>query len=89
MAIYAVTYDLKSPGQSYDKVTEYLKQCAHCKYLESFWLIDTLKNPRDIRDELSKLTDSNDIVFIARISREWAAQNYPCGGWLNDSSRRW
>ena len=82
MAVYCVTYDLKSPGQNYDAIDEYLEQFDHCKELESFWLIQSDKKASEIRDELSSLADSNDIIFVARLYKEWGSYRYHCSDWL-------
>ncbi len=83
MAIYCVTYDLKAPGRNYDEVFDYLKNFTYCKHLESFWLIDTTLTAAQLRDGLKSRVDSNDILFVARLQREWASRNYPCADWLN------
>lgn len=87
MSVVLVTYDLKKPGQSYEPVHQYLKTYSYCKGLESVWLLDTLKSPATIRDELKTLVDKNDTVFAVRIAREWASYNYICGDWLNKPER--
>jgi hypothetical protein len=89
MAIYCVTYDLKSPGQNYSKVYDYLKSFTYCKYIESFWLIETNQTTDNIRDNLMTLTDANDIVFVARMQKNWSAFNYGCSDWLNAPGRSW
>ncbi|EMB9233992.1 hypothetical protein U9608_001491 [Vibrio alginolyticus] len=89
MAIYCVTYDLKTPGKNYESVHNYLEKFNHCKKLESFWLIDTTKNAADIRDDLDKLVDGNDIIFVAELQKHWASTRYPCATWLKDESRNW
>ncbi|WP_118131044.1 hypothetical protein [Pseudomonas abyssi] len=89
MAVYCVTYDLKSPGQDYDSVHEYIKKFAYCKHLESFWLIDTTKTAGTIRDELEALVDSNDTIFVARLQEAWASLNYGCTNWLKSDKRNW
>lgn len=89
MAIILVTYDLKKPGQNYQPVYDYLKKFTWCKYLESVWLLDTKTNTSAIRDALQKLIDANDKVFVVKITRDWAAFNYGCGDWLNNSDRDW
>ncbi|XJM65928.1 hypothetical protein ACOI4H_11860 [Escherichia coli] len=83
MAIYCITYDLKAPGRNYDEVFDYLKQFTYCKYLESFWLVDTTLTATQLRDGLQARVDSNDILFVARLQGEWASRYYPCGDWLN------
>tara|TARA_B100000405_G_scaffold221860_1_gene157684 strand:- start:412 stop:681 length:270 start_codon:yes stop_codon:yes gene_type:complete len=89
MSVILVTYDLKSPGQDYDPVHDYLKKFKHCKKLESVWLLDTTKEPSAIRDDLKKLVDDNDVLFVVKLVKKWAASNYKCGNWLNDDERNW
>lgn len=89
MAILLVTYDLKAPGRNYTPVHDYLKGYKHCKKLESVWLLDTAKAPKQIRDDLGNLIDKNDVVFVTKLDRSWAARNYPCGSWLNAPERNW
>lgn len=89
MAILLVTYDLKQPGRNYTPVHEYLKRFTYCKYLESVWLLDTHISAGTVRDELRKVIDANDVVFVTRIVADWAAVNYGCGDWLNESRRSW
>jgi hypothetical protein len=38
---------------------------------------------------LKQLVDSQDIVFVAQLERNWASVNYGCADWLNSSERRW
>jgi hypothetical protein len=89
MAVLLVTYDLKQPGRDYAPVHAYLKRFTHCKGLESVWLLDTVDSPESIRDGLRVLVDTNDIVFVSKLTRYWGSWNYSCAGWLNDSSRNW
>jgi hypothetical protein len=89
MAIYCVTYDLKSPGQNYQKIHDYLKSFASCKQLESFWLIETNHTTTAIREAIASITDSNDIVFVARLQRDWSSWNFGCADWLNAPERSW
>lgn len=87
MAILLVTYDLKQPGRNYQPVHDYLKQFTYCKHLESVWLLDTNLSPRDVRDRLQNLVDSNDVIFVVRITSDWASLNYGCATWLNNGRR--
>jgi hypothetical protein len=89
MAILMVTYDLKQPGRDYSPVHRYLKQFTYCKDLESFWLLDTTRTTKEVRDSLQSLVDGNDKVFVARLYRDWGAYNFGCGSWLNEESRNW
>lgn len=89
MAIILVTYDLKKQGQNYQGVHDYLKKFTYCKHLESVWLLDTVRTTSEIRDALRGLTDSNDVIFVTRLSKDWSSLNYGCATWLNESSRSW
>ncbi len=89
MAILLVTYDLKQPGQNYGPVHDYLRQFAHCKQMESVWLLDTTTTTETIREGVRARADNNDIVFVARLMREWSSWNYTCAAWLNDPARNW
>lgn len=89
MAVILVTYDLKQPGRNYQPVYDYLKTHTWCKGIESVWLLDTTKSVSTIRDEIGRIVDSNDIIFVVRLMREWASRHYYCGDWLNSQDRNW
>lgn len=89
MAVILVTYDLRQPGRNYQPVYNYLEQFIHCKGLESVYLLDTPTDPVRIRDDLVKLVDGNDVVFVTPIAHGWAAYNYSCAAWLNNPTRSW
>lgn len=90
MAIFMITYDLKKPGRDYSSVHEHIKEnYAYCKGLESFWLVESNKSAAGIRDELSEVVDSNDVIFVARLGGNWASWNYGCADWLKSSNRSW
>lgn len=89
MAIILVTYDLMAPGKDYKPVHEYLRKYTYCKGLESVWLLDTTNSTESIRDNLKKLVDNNDKVFVTQIARSWASLSYSCGAWLNEPGRSW
>ena len=89
MAVILVTYDLKQPGRDYGPVHEYLRRFTHCKEMESVWLLDTITTVGTIRDDLRQRIDSNDTVFVSRLTGDWASWNYRCADWLNRPDRRW
>lgn len=94
MAILFVTYELNAPGRDYKTLYDYLKTFTYCrgtekKRLESSWLLDTSKTAATVRDEMIKLMDSNDVLFVTPIGRSWASFNYYCADWLNDPKRNW
>ena len=89
MAVMLVTYDLLQPGRDYKPVHDWLKKFTYCKGLESVWLLDTQWTASQVRDELKKLVDPNDRVFVCRLQGNWASLRYSCGDWLNDAERNW
>jgi len=89
MAIILVTYDLKQPGRNYTPVHNYLRQFTYCKGLESVYLLDTAVSTATIRDSLRSVIDENDVVFVVRITQDWASWGYSCGEWLNSPQRNW
>jgi hypothetical protein len=68
---------------------DYLKRFTYCKGLESVWLLDTTTPYQQVRDNLKNLVGANDVVYVVRLTRDWAASNYNCGAWLNDEGRNW
>lgn len=89
MAVTLVTYDLRAPGRNYQPVHDYLKKYTYCKGMESLWLLDTTVTCEKIRDDLAKLIDANDVLFVVRLKKRWNARNYGCGQWLNKPERTW
>lgn len=74
-----ITYDLCAPGKNYDDLIKYLKSYpALAKITESCWLVSTQKPCIDIRDDIIKLTDTNDKIFIAELNGTAAWQNAIC-----------
>jgi len=89
MAILLASYDLKQPGRDYTPVHDYLQRFTYCKGLESVWLLDTTTPYQQVRDNLKNLVGANDVVYVVRLTRDWAASNYNCSAWLNDEGRNW
>lgn len=90
MSIKIISYDLGQPETSsdYKDLIEFIKSLGETvKPLESFWLIDTTKTCRYIRDEAKQYLDSNDRIFVARWNvDDWAGFRLRnnAGDWLND-----
>lgn len=87
MGVFAINYDLSSPDRDYDKLTEQIKSYgtwAH--FLDSLWLVSSSKTAGEIRDHLKKHIDSNDQLFVARLSGNWASSNLSkkCTDWLKN-----
>jgi hypothetical protein len=76
MTVYAVSYDLRKPGQNYQPLWDRLRQWKAIRALESFWLIEANANSAAaIRDDLRKYIDDNDRLLVAALSGEAAWHN--------------
>ena len=90
MAVYIVTYDLKKPGKDYDELIKAIKAYgSYCHCQGSVWFIDFSWTAAQIRDDLKKHIDSNDELFVGRLSSQWASWGTSCGDWLNSPQRNW
>lgn len=88
MSVKIISYDLNSPESSRDYVEliDYIKSLGDwIKPMYSFWLIDTPKHCKTIRDEAKKYLDENDRFFVATWSiDDWATYHLPkTAAWLN------
>ncbi|AWB00221.1 hypothetical protein CU052_13360 [Vibrio harveyi] len=91
MAIYMVTYDLRSPGQNYQDLIHNIEKYTHCKAAKSCFLIDVGLTAGQLRDELKQFVDSNDVLVIARLQGNWSSWclNDLCVQWLKSLDRTW
>jgi hypothetical protein len=81
--IYAVNYDLKKPGQNYERLYEAIKSCgAWWHHLGSTWLIDTRLDADGIWKQLAPHLDSNDHILVIRVARDYQ-------GWLPEAAWEW
>lgn len=82
MAVFMVSYDLKTPGKDYTDLHDALKSCgAWRQYLDSTLLLSTpYKNAKDIFDIIEPHMDINDRVLIVRIAAE-ASGSLPREAW--------
>ena len=71
-----VTYDLCGYNKNYDGLIKRLEQYpVHLKINKSSWLIKTHYSYTDVRDELAKILDNNDMLFIAVLTGDAAWTN--------------
>lgn len=69
-----ISYDLKTPGQSYKAVSECIKGLGGwAKVNESFWYVDSTLTAAQARDQLLTVLDTNDSVFVVNASSGQAA----------------
>ncbi|MGX4584065.1 CRISPR-associated protein Cas2 [Paenibacillus chitinolyticus] len=71
-----VTYDLCAPGKKYDNLITAIKAYPGCaKLTESCWIIATQDSCKTIRENLYQHLDSNDRIFVAKLTGEAAWKN--------------
>ncbi|MED2985472.1 hypothetical protein P4311_29595 [Bacillus thuringiensis] len=90
MAVYAITYDLISPGQDYSDLHEKIESYGkYSKRFDSFWLIDSDDTAGEIRDNLKTVLDKNDRLLIIEVKNHWASRNLADGmvNWLKNDNR--
>jgi hypothetical protein len=83
MPIYAISYDLNSPGQKYQRVKDAIESCGDSiKPMESFWLVDSNLTYSQISEKVRQAHDANDRHLVLRMSREYQ-------GWLTQDAWDW
>jgi hypothetical protein len=88
MAVYIVTYDLNAPGKDYAPLLSAIRKYTHSKCLKSAFFIETTQTAAEVRDNLIKLVDSNDQLYVIRMQKAWAATKKDAStDWLLDPAR--
>jgi len=86
MPAYIITYDLSEAGQNYNDLIESIKKSypSHWHMMQSKWIVSTSSSASDIRDHLSSFIDSNDKLFVAKLSGEaaWKGLSKEGSDWL-------
>lgn len=84
MATIIISYDLHKSGQNYDCISEKLKGYpTHWHMQQSVWLIKTDKSVTTVRDHLKTCLDSNDKLFVAKLTGAAAWHG------LSDKGSKW
>lgn len=88
MIVKIISYDLGEPETSddYEDLIYYIKGLGDwIKPQYSFWLVDTTKTCKSIRDGAKPYLDINDKLFVAKWSLDdWATYRQPkTVDWLN------
>lgn len=70
---YIISYDLNTPGQTYEKVKDLIINFggAYIKLQASFWLVRNNLTPGEMQQKLNSVLDKNDELFICE-----AVSNY-------------
>lgn len=67
-----ITYDLKSPGRDYTNLHNAIKaRGAWWHHLDSTWIVETTSTPQQLYEFLIPHIDSNDLIFIVEIKRNY------------------
>jgi len=81
MKVFAICYDLKTPGRNYAPLYAEIKKASKWwHYLDSTWLVHTAETPEQIWNRLGKLIDQNDSMLIIEVrnsKKGWL----PKGAW--------
>jgi hypothetical protein len=84
--IIQITYDLAAPGRNYPAVKRYIESLgSSIRATESQWFVETARSPETIRDEVRRVTDSNDSVLVLDLRGDDWASYLPktVNDWLN------
>ncbi len=83
-SFYVIAYDLRKPGQDYDRMEDKINDLEdQIKILETTWIVKTILTTKEIKKHLLEAFDGNDSIFIARI-------DLPLSAWrLKPSIAQW
>ena len=78
--IHMIAYDLKEPNDTagdYERVIGGIKLAypTWCHLEKSVWLVETDLDASAVRDAMKKLIYETDILFVAKLSGNWASWN--------------
>ena len=86
MAAYIITYDLHKVGQNYDGLIDQIKESYPTNWHVqlSVWIVQTASTSAQIRDNLKPYLDSNDKLFVAKLTGEaaWFRYSQNVTDWL-------
>lgn len=87
MSAFIVTYDLHQQGQNYTCIINKLKAYpTHWHMQGSVWIVVTAQSAVEIRDNLKPCLDSNDKLFVGKLSGEaaWLGYSQNITQWLKN-----
>lgn len=90
MSIKQIAYDLRSPGQNYERLYAAIRSYGtYCHALDSTWLVLTGESADAVRTRLSRHLDSNDGLLVAALTGEasWQGLSNEVSRWLQDQLR--
>ncbi|MCK4739199.1 MAG: CRISPR-associated endonuclease Cas2 [Deltaproteobacteria bacterium] len=86
MSCYIISYDLRNQ-RDYQSLHDAIKGLGKwAKILESVWAVVSNKSAAKIKEELLKVMDNDDRVFIVKSGVESSWKNVICkSSWLQDN----
>ena len=72
MKTFLVSYDLDKPGQNYEKLSARLKEWRAIRILYSEWVLRASISAADLRDDLQRYVDANDMLLVVVLTGEAA-----------------
>ena len=88
MASFLISYDLIA-DKDYSKLYEAIRNYGSFAHiLESVWIIKSTESSTNIRDNLMSYIDSNDKLFIAKLTGEsaWVNLSSEISNWLKENT---
>jgi len=88
MAAFIVTYDLNQHGQKYDCIIKKLEGLGAWHMQQSVWIVAGNNTSESIRNSLRECLDSNDSLFVGRITdAAWNGLSDQAAAWLIEQIR--
>lgn len=88
MSSFLISYDLIS-DKDYSKLYEAIRNYGSFAHvLESVWIIKSSASSSEIRDNLKSYLDSDDKLFVARLTGEsaWKNLSKEVSDWIKDNT---
>lgn len=79
---YCITYDLNKPGQDYEDLIKAIKSYDYIKVMKSTWFVKSTSSASQIKENLRKYMDDNDLLFVCEINSNYS-------GWLRKDVWEW
>lgn len=81
MALHIVAYDLNQQGQNYDCIIKKLEGFGtFWHFQKSVWLVEWAGSSYDLANDLEGCLDSNDTLFVSRVTSDSAWSGYDADG---------
>ncbi len=79
MAVFVLSYDLRNPQRDYSRLYARLSDWDALRIVESGYVVSTNDNEsKNIRDDLLDYIDSDDGLFVAKLTGQAAWQKVLC-----------